>query len=570
MTNESPFPAYLLVLGIIIVVLLLLLLMVWSRLRQLLGQAGAGGDRKPPHSHFVPGQISLVADHALGLSPSSIVASIRRSPIFRDDRLREAFIAPERVVTFNEGAQAFSLVFVDVPAIREERRLIQLVNDINTQLGYGDKPPQRPGDERRGPASIPNLRARSAAPPPDGEVALQVATPNWLFGGAPVPNGVGGPGGRPVPPEPSSIAAPDFWKFHMPAGMFAQQPDQLGTGVEVFILDTAPGDLDRANAYTKWGQAAPQQGQRTYPLNPSLDSLLGPGSPLDVTPAGLTNLLQHADFFMPDQDYAMSDHGLFVAGIIHTIAPQARLHLIEVLNPYGVGTFESIAHGFAIAAGKVTADAKILVNASLMMDVPQGDPVWLETLIQADPFWQTLTIPQLGLTVAPLQRICALFGQSSAIAAPSVGVVAAAGNDAKAGKTPLPPARYPAAFHGVLGVGALNHDNAAAAVYSNIADTPVAEGIAAFGGDLAGDSADPTFGIIGPYISPFFPKGGLNQSGWARWAGTSFATPVIVGTLAALMSEPSAPTLADAIQILRNAAPGGPSQTPVGEVFPVT
>ena len=45
---------------------------------------------------------------------------------------------------------------------------------------------------------------------------------------------------------------------------------------------------------------------------------------------------------------------------------------------------------------------------------------------------------------------------------------------------------------------------------------------------------------------------------------------LIVGTLAALMSEPSAPTLDQAIQILRNAAPGGPSQTPIGEVFPVT
>jgi len=31
----------------------------------------------------------------------------------------------------------------------------------------------------------------------------------------------------------------------------------------------------------------------------------------------------------------MADHGLFVAGIIHSIAPQASLHLIRVLNDFG-------------------------------------------------------------------------------------------------------------------------------------------------------------------------------------------------------------------------------------------
>jgi hypothetical protein len=44
--------------------------------------------------------------------------------------------------------------------------------------------------------------------------------------------------------------------------------------------------------------------------------------------------------------YRMTDHGLFVAGIIHTIAPQAELHLIEVLNPYGVGDLESITRAY--------------------------------------------------------------------------------------------------------------------------------------------------------------------------------------------------------------------------------
>ncbi len=71
------------------------------------------------------------------------------------------------------------------------------------------------------------------------------------------------------------------------------------------------------------------------------------------------DFLATAGVTLPDQttsgygvaghEYWMYDHGLFVAGIIHTIAREAQLHLIEVLNWFGVGTLETIARGLEFA-----------------------------------------------------------------------------------------------------------------------------------------------------------------------------------------------------------------------------
>ena len=45
----------------------------------------------------------------------------------------------------------------------------------------------------------------------------------------------------------------------------------------------------------------------------------------------------------------MASHGLFVAGIIRSIAPQAKLRLIQVLNQDGGGSVESITQGLTVA-----------------------------------------------------------------------------------------------------------------------------------------------------------------------------------------------------------------------------
>jgi hypothetical protein len=157
-------------------------------------------------------------------------------------------------------------------------------------------------------------------------------------------------------------------------------------------------------------------------------------------------------------------------------------------------------------------------------------------------------------------------------------IIGAAGNDSgPSGSWPirllLPvhthPTRYPARYNYVVGVGAqmvtsIGTTSFWSAPYSNIADEPPKNGIIAFGGNVLGNpiksshpckewewTVDPEHGMLGLYIAPHYPitqqrrsgtiQPGLagnpsmpvqNTTGWARWAGTSFATAVTSGMLA--------------------------------------
>jgi hypothetical protein len=90
----------------------------------------------------------------------------------------------------------------------------------------------------------------------------------------------------------------------------------------------------------------------------------------------------------------------------------------------------------------------------------------------------------------------------------------------------------------VLGVGALKEDSTDPTLYSNTSDQPDGEGIATFGGEKYADvpvsHTKPGTGILGVYTGMFPDDPNAPLTGWAWWAGTSFAAPIISGTLAAL------------------------------------
>jgi Subtilase family len=268
--------------------------------------------------------------------------------------------------------------------------------------------------------------------------------------------------------------------------------------------------------------------------NGLIDDLFRPNGPLQITPGGYSHLLQLANFHIAEQPYVMVDHGTFVAGIIHAIAPQAQLQLIEVLNPLGVGTLETIVRGFQTLADNRTVEGQIadtpplVVNLSLVLTVPT--PGLLEELAQQDPAFQGVDPDALEATILSIKNICDMLRPHN------VYFVAAAGNDSDAVQGTLLEADFPAALDNVIGVGALDRNDAAAS-YSNIGDRTPEVGFAAFGGvrDASGD-ADAVDGILGVYTGTF-PNGEPNNQGLARWAGTSFAAPIISGALAAMLGD---------------------------------
>jgi hypothetical protein len=456
-------------------------------------------ERQAPH--FLPSQLLLLVEHDSILSGDQLVRLINRS----NQALRGARLTPRRVLPFPGTAKRgdFSLIFTDVYGVADSPAdILPLIKQLE---GLFDQPEDR--------------------------VILRAASPNWRSERAPLIVG-GGPGAEPIPA--AQLAEPWHKRYvddaDTPFG-FTLPALPLGegtkTGVEVAILDTAPCIHDLIHAYNTW-----------HNEHPLIRSLLHPEGPLQITYASLAEHLRLSRYTTQHRRDAMGDHGLFVAGIIYTIAPHARLNLIEVLNPFGIGDVESLAVGLQ---GLITRHSSqpLLVNCSLVVNIPQ--PEEREALAQADPAWTTITTEHIRRMSWPLEWML------DVLHARNVLIVAAAGNDAELGNRPS--ARYPAAFDSVIGVGALERDNDLA-VYTNIADTPAAHGFVTIGGDAQNGKALPQTGMLGIYIGTF-PNGQRSKTGWAWWAGTSFAAPVISGSLTMLLGHGKTP--AQAVQILRDA-----------------
>lgn len=363
-------------------------------------------------------------------------------------------------------------------------------------------------------------------------VQVLAAPLNWLVSGMPGQSGTGGPGSWPVPYRGAPELAP--YTINLPVN--AQGANSKGENVEVFILDTMPSQSELTTAYDDWKDK-----------HPLIHSLLRPNGLLELHPMNAVDRYRLMDFQTFGHDYKMTDHGLFAAGIIHSIAPCAKIHLVEVLNPYGVGDTDSVVHGlnfvsnYIINRRKKNPNLSFVVNCSFTFNLPLAlehcltlpaddegcfsdlftelDRKLEEGMIEQiarDPNW--LVNQRLAMEI-PCDTINALGSK----------VIAAAGNDRKPGAD-APQPRYPAAFDSVLGVGALPrkpellpNGKRRGATYSNLADSPTSDGIMTLGGE-DGEGQ----GVIGIYLGEF-PGGEANRTKWAWWAGTSFATPIVSG-----------------------------------------
>jgi subtilisin family serine protease len=194
-------------------------------------------------------------------------------------------------------------------------------------------------------------------------------------------------------------------------------------------------------------------------------------------------------------------HGTFIAGIIRRIAPATDLQV-----------------------RRLDIDLRQILSGSPAYSADIVDEMRIPDHIRRAA-WQGHSVISLsagGYTLDDLPPI-SFRGMAKVLARHQSVLVAAAGNDASS--DPF----WPAAFDWTVGVGALDATSSALASYSN---TGVNANVFARGSDIVNAYACGDYECFQP------PDVGTIRHfhGLAKWSGTSFATPIVAGLVAARMA----------------------------------
>ena len=500
---------------------------------------------------------------------------------------------PFVLLAASEGQPTSLLVFfsavADASPAQRRDCVRELVNLLNSDVARASR------------ALTAQLQRRQ---PELGEIRaarLEAVTPNWLAAGTPEAFTDAGPGAAPAPAPRKGRGR---WQFQFdrvrnppttfdPLADVVQQQrsrakDGTRSGVLVAILDTCPSPKQVTDmAAVRPENLLLQEVATNVKLEepPSIDSaaLAAALSGDDGRPIKVNWRDRLARNSVPDDDYLMTDHGVFAAGIVRDIAPTADIRVIRVLDDYGVGDLLSLNRAMSHLPNLLGTDGitRIVVNLSLVVDLPPDAQLlawWFPRTSRnakalREHFGDVCRV--LKMTHASVDRPLASLHALS----PHILVVAAAGNDFDGGSArPVP--RLPARDDGVLGVAAVNRHGSPAS-YSNKGDfVTLGNGVATFGGDapsattvhpgglpLAAAGAGEAGGgsveaMVGLFTAPVFPLSSppnspeANQSSWAYWAGTSFATPVISGIAACLWASDAGLPASQLIKAVRRYASG--------------
>ncbi len=400
----------------------------------------------------------------------------------------------------------------------------------------------------------------------DVGVPLLAAAPNWVGGANCFAHGCPIFPPFPVPVSDSCVSEAGIWPISLP-----DIPDTApigkatGKNVTVFVLDSMPlvpagATAQTSNIITGAATGAGSNNVLLNTIDKEMDLTTSPH--VDFEYATLPDaLLEDAeDRLVTGRDingkrygFLMPDHGLFVTGIIESIAPSANIEYVRVLNDYGVGDSSTIVasleeiHGRMLPGGDLH-NKPVVINMSLVMTPSDEDLFmnWFGDSVNCGPDMHVQMMNDAKLLRSPLQVAI------QALAARGAVLVASAGNDSNSIDMPgrIGP-RYPAAFPEVLSVGAVDRQGEMAS-YSNYPQlTPQHNGIATYGGgvptkaDITHDEVD---AFIGLYSAPTYPaleatnpatpdSPAPNANAWAYWSGTSFATPVISAVAARVLEH---------------------------------
>lgn len=277
----------------------------------------------------------------------------------------------------------------------------------------------------------------------------------------------------------------------------------------------------------------------------------------------------------------IDEHGLFVAGVIHRIAPKAKLHLVDVLNQHGQGELFGFLNALMLLAkrglGKLTPATpqplhKSIVNMSLGVTLSKGNMAQagvqqalkaMRTAHIVHPTTNNFLLRSIledmvnnQHYVGSLRTITKLLSELGTI------LVAAAGNDSATITGDLPP-QIPARYDEVISVAASVY-NGKRANYSNRGDVTAPGG----GTDLPDVKPQhpPTSATAAKDMTPFTimsvaPQLKGEDAGFAIWSGTSFAAPMVSGILSLLVEKMTinnvSLTTTDLKELLANRARNG-------------
>jgi subtilisin family serine protease len=358
---------------------------------------------------------------------------------------------------------------------------------------------------------------------------------DWAGGGSPwTQNGewVGGlPGGG-----LSEAPGGDFrsqWAFRATGiNLFDDQGaralgDYMGADVRIGIFDTSP--------FTEVGEE--EQCLHCFPFDQLVGDVLGESAeaepPLTVwhqrlIPAPSCPGYDRHSGKKLESHQDISNHGLFVAGLAHAVAPHSDIYLVRVLEDDGCGGLFTINKGIKMFMDETLQDRGTL----------RGTVINLSLGIHKPPKPSQFGLPE---EVKSLEHML-----ESAVSLGAV-VVAAAGNDSFDKLPPRPPNQMeiPAQYPFVIGVAASNIESERGC-FSNMGD------VAAPGGDGEFVGEERTCALPDCSKIPDLCLISLAQdssTGYAYWVGTSFSTPLVSGLASLLLDAGVSPArVFDAIQ----------------------
>ncbi len=389
----------------------------------------------------------------------------------------------------------------------------------------------------------------------DGKIPIVSAMPNWI-GGVTGGRSANCPADPPIPLTGNNTAY-NNWRFKLPQ-LSAEMEGLNGDDVTVFVLDTIP----KAEHIKKAAQSA---GNNNLLLKDFAENMEGasPAIMIDYQsiPKRLTGV--HTGKDLNDQFYGfeMPDHGLFVAGIIHDLAPKAKIECVRVLNDSGIGDVVTLCAALQSIQKRMVQGmlGKVVVNLSLVITPPDEylPGIWFGND-------RCFHAQDLAAAIQDIEHLrVGLHSVIKSLVEQKAVVVASAGNESDINKNPqrFGP-RHPAAFHEVISVGSVDKHGQATTYSDYPALPPEQNGVATYGGAIpkplpqgqpqeppgAKTWADVEDAVVGIYSWSHYPmllvtdeppdyySAPQSSHCWAYWSGTSFSTPII-SALAARVLE---------------------------------